>query len=69
MSNVYHFFFNLYSVVPLSTCLFSSTGIVPSGHGQDKESRMTEYVVVTLMVSCYGAILEVGAKGDVVAVR
>lgn len=25
---------------------------------KDKESRMTEYVVVTLMVSCYGAILE-----------
>ena len=28
---------------------------------QDKESRMTEYVVVTLMVSCYGAILEARA--------
>lgn len=25
---------------------------------KDKESRMTEYVVVTLMISCYGAILE-----------
>lgn len=28
------------------------------GWEKDKESRMTEYVVVTLMVSCYGAILE-----------
>lgn len=25
---------------------------------KDKESRMTEYLVVTLMLSCYGAILE-----------
>ena len=29
---------------------------------QDKESRMTEYLVVTLMLSCYGAILEVGNR-------
>ena len=45
------------------SCIYFSILVFPNGNSQDfprqdKESRMTEYVVVTLMVSCYGAILE-----------